>query len=507
MLFRSVSVFLLLLLSLTLGAQQPLSRTTILPASGLQEDVKILRSAFEQLHPGLYRYNSRLQMDAAFDRLEMDFAKDQTLEAAFLRLSAFTAGIRCGHTYPSFFNQSDAVTAALFQRTDRLPFFYHWVQGQMIVMRDFTPDHHLPPGTIIQSTDGIAAGEILQRLLPLVRTDGANDAKRIDLLQVQGTDTYEAADILLPMVFPNWTTPFNLVVRTPGRKKTSRLTEQAVSFEERKREGASVRVDPKSGDPLFTLRYLPGGEALLTMPTWVMYQGKWDWRIWLNGALDEIVARKSPALIIDLRGNEGGDDVGQVILDRLPRSGSAPAPYERLVRYRRIPAELNPFLTTWDKSFKDWGDRAVELPEPWPTAPPVSYLRQIGDDEKPGAPAGLAPALYKGEVFVLTDAANSSATYGFARIVQMEHLGKLVGQPTGGNKRGTNGGAFFFVRLPHSGLEVDLPLIGYFPASVEPDQGLQPDFLVPQILDNGTRDVSMKAVEDAVRRSVDRVVR
>src|SRR5579875_2865814 len=149
MLFRSFTIFLLTLLPLTSGAQQhPLSRTTVLPASGLQEDVQILRSAFEKLLPGLYRYNSRQQMDAAFDRLAMDFGKDQTLEAAFVRLSAFTAAIRCGHTYPSFFNQSDAVTAALFQGTDRLPFFYRWVDGQIIVTREFTPNHQLPPGTI-----------------------------------------------------------------------------------------------------------------------------------------------------------------------------------------------------------------------------------------------------------------------------------------------------------------------------------------------------------------------
>ena len=75
MLFRSATLVLLMMLSLASGAQQPLSRTTVLPASGLQEDVQILRSAFEQLHPGLYRYNSRQQMDAAFDRLAMDFGK------------------------------------------------------------------------------------------------------------------------------------------------------------------------------------------------------------------------------------------------------------------------------------------------------------------------------------------------------------------------------------------------------------------------------------------------
>jgi hypothetical protein len=73
---------------------------------------------------------------------------------------------------------------------------------------------------------------------------------------------------------------------------------------------------------------------------------------------------------------------------------------------------------------------------------------------------------------------NSSATFEFALAVRQHKLGTLVGQPTGGNQRGINGGAFYFLRLPNSGIEVDLPLIGYFAPTVLPDAGLEPDVLV-----------------------------
>jgi hypothetical protein len=62
--------------------------------------------------------------------------------------------------------------------------------------------------------------------------------------------------------------------------------------------------------------------------------------------------------------------------------------------------------------------------------------------------------------------------------VQANKLGVLVGTPTGGNLRGINGGAFFFLRLPASGLEADLPVIGTFPSGPQPDQGLIPDIMV-----------------------------
>jgi len=47
-----------------------------------------------------------------------------------------------------------------------------------------------------------------------------------------------------------------------------------------------------------------------------------------------------------------------------------------------------------------------------------------------------------------------------------------------GNLRGINGGAFFFLHLPHTGIEVDLPLIAYWPMTAQPDAGVTPDIVV-----------------------------
>lgn len=157
--------------------------------------------------------------------------------------------------------------------------------------------------------------------------------------------------------------------------------------------------------------------------------------------------------------------------------------------------ELVPYLDTWDPSFRDWATQAVEAAEGF------YQLRRDADD----APASLIqPALprFTGRTWVLVGAANSSATFEFAEIVRQNRLGKLVGQPTGGNQRGINGGAFFFLRLPSSGLELDLPLIGQFPQQKRPDAGLQPDVLVvPTVSDIAEGlDAEMEAVRRLVRK-------
>lgn len=83
-----------------------------------------------------------------------------------------------------------------------------------------------------------------------------------------------------------------------------------------------------------------------------------------------------------------------------------------------------------------------------------------------------------GRLAVLIGPQNSSATFAFAQAVRRERLGALVGEPTGGNRRGINGGCFYFFRLPETGLEADLPLIGTFPTTPQPDAGIVPDVTV-----------------------------
>ena len=105
-------------------------------------------------------------------------------------------------------------------------------------------------------------------------------------------------------------------------------------------------------------------------------------------------------------------------------------------------------------------------------------------------------------VAILTSAVNSSATFQFAQRAQRNGLAKLYGGTTGGNRRGINGGCFFFVRLPASGLEFDLPLVGYFPAGRQPDAGLAPDIAVaPTLADitNNRDPVLARTIADITR--------
>lgn len=462
------------------GHGQALPRAP-LQSADLQADAEILRSAYEQLHPGLYRYSSKLEMDADFALLHDALGHDQDLRDAFLAFSEFAAKVRCGHTQANPLNQPKAIIDTLFKTPTRLPFYFDWLDGKMIVTRDFTPGHVLPRGTEVTQVNGVAIPAILSRLLSITRADGANNNKRIAQLAVHGSNIYETFDLYHPMFFPHDGVGDTLLIREPKSRKVKRIVVDSLTFEQRIAPIKMREQQRTGGDSaLFEWQDLQDGSGYLRMSTWALFNSQWNWKQWLNDHLNEAAARNAPALILDLRGNEGGDDVGSEMIPHLIDAPITLSSMRRLVRYRKIPDDLAPYLDTWDRGFRDWGNAAVDLPEPWPTAPAgVTYLQlKRSDDDANGDVIQPAGKRFRGKVLVLIDAANSSATFQFAQNIQSHHLGTLIGQPTGGSQRGINGGAFFFLRLPHSGIEMDLPLIGTFPTLPAPDAGVTPDILV-----------------------------
>ena len=455
--------------------------THAVSSSDLQADAMILRSAYETLHPGLYRYNSKRQINVAFAALDKELDHDRTLQEAFVAFSEFAAKVRCGHTQANPFNQSKDVVEALFKSSTRLPFYFEWLDQRMIVTRDFTPGYMLPPGTEVARIGSVPTKAVLAKLLSITRADGANDSKRVAQLAVRGDSEYESFDLYYPLFFPQKSASIALQVRRPKSRRAEQIAVKPLTFEQRitpiKERQAQRRG---GGDALFNWKYLPDGSAYLHMPTWALYNSKWNWKGWLNDHLNEAAKQNSPALILDLRGNEGGEDVGNQVIRHLIDSPLTLSPMRRLVRYRKVSDNLAPYLDTWDKSFRDWGTSAVDLSKPWPTAPAeVSYFQLSRyDDDAAGDVIRPEGTRFRGKVFVLIDATNSSATFQFAQNIQSHRLGTLIGQPTGGSQRGINGGAFFFLRLPHSGIEMDLPLIGTFPSSPMPDAGVTPDIFV-----------------------------
>jgi Peptidase family S41 len=452
------------------GAGQGISRRVF--TGPFSNDAQLVGEVLRTLHPGLHRYLTPAQADQKIISFQRAFSSTADSAQRYLLLSRLLAEIRCGHSYANFRNQSDAVAAQLFDRGNRLPFAFRWIERQMVVTQDQSGTGKVQPGSIVSTINDIPSHRILDRLLPYVRADGHNDAKRRALLSVTGRSRFETFDIFHGLIFgPPKSGEFELEVVHPGGK-SARLKISTITLQQRQ---SFMKSSPADNVPAWDWRLTSDKIAILKMDNWGLYDSKWPWESWLNDRLDTLPNARS--LIVDLRENEGGLDCGDPILARFAHADLRAAPEKRLLRYRKIPAALDPYLDTWDDSFRDRGDTVTRYDDRY-------FIQQY--DAARDVIAAKRPQ-FKIPLVILTSAENSSATFQFANRARMAGFGTLIGEPTGGNRRGINGGSFFFVRLPQSGLEFDLPLIATYPDTAQPDSGLLPDIEVLTTADDIAR--------------------
>lgn len=468
--------------------------TTSIPAEGLKEDARTVREALETLHPGLYRFNTREQMDAHFDAFEQAFSSDLTLREAYLALSKLAGAIRCGHTFASFYNQSQPVAQEVFEGQDKLPFAFVWIDGKMIVSADATPDGDLRPGTEVLEIDDRPAPQVLDALLPLVKGDGAQNDKRISDLSVSGSASPNAFDIYYPLVFPCESDSVKLKVIPPDSREeiTVFAPWQTASDRESVLESRG-HTFAESDDDLWEFRFLDEETAYLRLGTFVTWTMQRDWRAFLADAFAQVRERKATGLILDIRGNEGGDDSVQLALAAGIVNKAIRFPErETRTRFARVPESLRTVVDSWDKSFFDWSGEVEPITD--------GFFRK--PNLQAGAEVGPFPDAFAGDLVVLIDAANSSSTFYLAEILKLNRLGTLIGQRTGGNQNGLNGGQIAFLRLPNSGLELDIPLIGTFSAEPMKDSGIEPDVLVKVTVEDvrAGRDATLVAAQEFLRR-------
>jgi hypothetical protein len=419
------------------------------------------------LHPGLHRYWSPRAVAIGLERLEAAWetiGSGDNVRPAYLALARFLAQIRCGHSYPNFYNQSDAIKQALFADLPRVPFTFRWIDGSMTVIGDAGGTSGLPPGSIVTRLNGRRPRDILRELVPLTRADGGNDGKRIALLEMRGDDGLETFDIWHGLVFGGSAAD---AIRIEARRPNGQIVRRELASTTLSSRIEGARGDTPADDaPVWNWSERPDGVAVLTMDGWALYNSRWDWRSWLDERLASLSGVRG--LVIDIRNNEGGLDCGDAILARLAERDLAFASYERRVRYRRTPDALNRYMETWDDSFRTLGEGAEDI---------GAGFYRLPAEEGTGRIAARGPRI-AARVAVLTSPVNSSATYAFVQKCKGSGLARLFGGTTGGNRRGINGGSFFFVRLPQSGIAFDLPLVGTFPATPQPDAGIVPDVAV-----------------------------
>jgi hypothetical protein len=406
-----------------------------------------MRRALEEAHPGLYRYSSREEMGRGFDaqraKLRHAMPKRQ-----FERVLAETlAMIRCGHT--SLNLDEDFKTAARNART--FPLRVKTEGPRLMVALNDTPDDStIRPGMELTEINGRRTSDLVGQIMRVLPSDGdIETGKRHDISGRFATYYWWLVEQ------PD---QFSVTARdASGRTVVSRLA--GVTEAERKsnhnalnepmmagiekvlgwpRENQAVRFikDPEIAE--IRLKYFVGDAfPKRTEETFRTLRDK-----------------GTKALIIDLRGNGGGnDDYGAMLVGYLT---------DRPFRYFDHIA-----MSTISPSFKEhleW--RAADeqrLRDGTKANPGGGYL--VTEKLHSGL-AEQQPGKYPflGKVFVLTDGGTFSTAADFCAVAHHLKRATFIGEETGGGYYGNNSGPMPTLTLPNSKSSIRLPLYAYWNA-------------------------------------------
>jgi C-terminal processing protease CtpA/Prc len=231
---------------------------------------------------------------------------------------------------------------------------------------------------------------------------------------------------------------------------------------------------------------LEKGIAYLKMGTFVVWNFEMDWKQFLKEAFKTFEKANTTQLVIDIRGNEGGlDEVLEVLQQYILKDNCIIKNFEERVRYQSVPENLRPYLSTWDNSILDFTGKVEPNKD--------GLYNFISNNEKTSTYKGSKKA-FQGDIYLLVDASNSSATFYLAKMVKDCGVAKLVGETTGGSKKGINGGNIFFLRLPNSRIEVDIPVYGSFNNDAK-DEGISPDVFIPRTITGVRKGVDVQLTE------------
>ena len=471
-------------LKLTRTNENVLAKKTFSSAQ-LKEDFAVFKKTLTTIHPGIYRYNTPENLENEFAAFNAKLDKPLTESEFFLLVSQFVHKLKCGHTYANFYNQDALLRERIFNAKTYLPFYFRIVDSKIIVTENASPNA-LTKGSEIKKINGFAAKEIIEKLVTVTRADGsATFEHRINSIELSRfeAEKYALFDWYFPLFFPlksenftieavDFATKKRVNFRVPAMTKAERTAEMA------KRYGASPTYDDgwKFEIQDGSIGYLKIDNSI----TWRLKKIKF--KEFLTDAFAELRAKNIKSLIIDLRGNGGGSmDIGFELARYLAQEKLAPyAESRRLVRNIAPQPELLKNIDTYSK----------ELLEVLKSGIPTTNYKKFDDRYFEVAGRQSYPAVepyannFKGKAFIISDASNASATFQFLNYVQENRLAKIVGQTTGGNRQGINGGNYYFLYLPNSRIEIDIPVFFQSPLTPQKDESVIPDVAVEREADD-----------------------
>jgi hypothetical protein len=416
-------IFLGFITSITAFSQPANDRFKKIPAALVRQDFLVLRDTLQKIHPSLYRYQDKITLDHIFDSC-IASVRDSMLVADFYALTSFViAAIGDGHTnckLPNDIMDSFMGNAKVF------PAMVMFIHNRAFIF--CCKQNDALAATELLSINSHSLNEIIRRLFGYIQSDGYIESHK-------NWEILDKFQVLYDIVYGQ--TSSYLVTYKTKSGEIKNTTLQADKMENIFCSDPFPRPDKYLG-----LTYQPGNIAVLSIKTFFndfLDKTGENFGRFLDSAFYDMKNKKAQKLLIDIRGNQGGNDGnGELLYSYLTNK-----PF----RYYASQETLKENFTE-----RDHPNLALQQPE--------------GNN-------------FKGKVYILADGRSFSASAEFSSIVKTNSRGIFIGEEYGGGYYGNTSGDEANVTLPNTQIEVRIPMVKYSMAvkKLGPGEwGIKPDY-------------------------------
>ena len=458
--FTIIFLALLSLLCHGLTAQQ----LQTFSAEALKEDFKVFKNSIQDVHPGLYWYSDSAAIAQRFDKIESSIKEGMDIRDWYASLQEFYAQINCGHSWMSM---PAAWVRPLDQGPYQLPIDIYFGEGKYTIQNDFTAEQKLAAGSQLVGINGQAFDKVFKSLWQYAPSDGFNQTRRKGIIAGNFSRYYQT--------FIQMDSVFSLSVQSPDGQVTEvQVSGIAKTVKDSLRK--EIQGEPQGwwSRPLAEFEMMENATGYLRLHTfakgWLKSQ-KINYDKFLKESFARLKSENAQSLILDLRGNGGGDDLLGAKLCRYLIA-------TEFNYFDRMEAVTSKFKYK-DYSSSKWLNLAGVLFKKDKAQPgkfTFNYHRGL-KTQKPEKDA------FKGQLIVLTDGGTFSTAADVASILHANDRGTFMGEEVGGGYYGNNSAVQYHIQLPNSKINYYIPVIRYYSSVDFPDfygHGVKPDIAVSQ---------------------------
>ncbi|WP_336687911.1 S41 family peptidase [Chryseobacterium bernardetii] len=435
-------------------------RASCIPPEQLKEDVDFAYSKLQQMHPQLYWYIPKKELELKFDSLKQTINEPLTPLQFYFKLQPVIAGIREGHLSLRIprkkFTKKEIKTLehkkGLFSR------FEYYISGdQMYITENRDSIEHIQPGTEILSINHIPVSEYIKKYRNLISSDGYNTTFQPYFLKDLFFNYYTAENGLADRAI--------LETLYKGEKHTYTLSRELKSDSdlEKDKEMNKRTQERKLNDYVAASNSYNRSFKFLDKDSTVAYiKVKSFSREYSDEFYKKTFAKikkaKSDYLIIDVRNNYGGSlyEINNLYSYLTNKPFTLIKPSQ--VTSRDIPLRTNYFRKS---NPLDYAIKSISYPSYFFAQAFSTYKKdgKVFYKMKADKPTKPNKEAFHGKVFVLINGGSFSASSIITAKLKNDKRATLVGEETGGANDGTVAGFYSYQKLPNSEIRFPIGLL------------------------------------------------